>query len=133
MPILNFKPQFVDPIREGRKNHTIRADRKHPIKTGDKLYLYCGLRRKGAYRILPEPVTCTKAVPISIDFRRLGTQFNEFVFIGEQRLSHDECEALARADGFGDWTAMVAFWEREHGDCRGEVRFSGQIIHWKRV
>lgn len=66
MPLLNFRDQFVEPIRTGRKRHTIRATRKHPIQTGDKLYLYCGLRQRGAFRILPAPVVCTKALPIRI-------------------------------------------------------------------
>ena len=60
MALLNFKKQFVEPIRDGRKHHTIRAARKIPVKVGEKLYLYCGCRQKGAFRILPEPQTCTR-------------------------------------------------------------------------
>lgn len=130
MPILNFKPQFVEPIREGRKNHTIRADRKIPIKAGDKCYLYCGLRHKGAFRILPEPATCTKALPIRILLGRPGPH----VIIDGQDLNDDECEALAIADGFPNWSAMALFWVTEHkspGKGFGWVDFSGQIIHWE--
>jgi hypothetical protein len=120
--------QFVVPIREGRKNHTIRANRKYPIKPGDKLYLYCGRRRKGAFRILPDPVTCTRAFPIQIHLGHPGVS----VTVDGQQLSDDEREALATADGFESWTAMALFWVDNHSrkGTFGLVRFNGQIIHW---
>jgi hypothetical protein len=94
MPALNFKPQFVDPIREGRKKHTIRSNRKVPIKVGDQLFLYCGLRQKGAYRILPKPSTCNLVERISIeDLEELGYR----ITINGYVLAPDECEQLARS------------------------------------
>jgi hypothetical protein len=128
MPLLNFKRQFVDPIRLGTKRHTIRAERKVPIKAGDLLYLYCGLRREGAFRILPDPQICTKALPIHI---HLGYP-RVSVAIADEELSRDEIEALARADGFTDWNAMAHFWIATHGSKEriGFVDFHGQIIHW---
>lgn len=119
MPLLNFMSQFVEPIRESRKRHTIRADRKIPVKVGDKLYLYCGLRHKGAYRILPEPVTCTRVDRISIYYAH-----GPCVFIDAVELDKAECERLAVADGFDNFTEMMAFWD-------GRLPFTGQIIHWK--
>src|ERR1700677_4941422 len=96
MPLLNFQPQFVDPIRAKRKMHTIRADRKIPIKVGDKLYLYSGLRHKGAFRILDQPVRCTRVQGIEI--KEIGTV--KFVFVDGETLMPEECETLAKADGF---------------------------------
>lgn len=46
MALLNFQKQFADLIEAGTKRQTIRAARKYPIKVGDKLYLYTGLRTK---------------------------------------------------------------------------------------
>lgn len=120
MPLLNFKSIFVDHIRSGRKAHTIRAERKHPVKVGDKLYLYCGLRQKGAFRILPEPVICTKIQGIEI--RDIGNK--EFIFVDGETLMPDECETLAKADGFDNFKDMMAFWE-------GRLPFKGTIIHWR--
>lgn len=138
MPLLNFKPIFVQPIRDGTKAHTIRADRKHPIKVGDTLHLYCGLRRKGAYRILPKPVTCTKVQAIQIHICPLcngdgerccsSTHYESChtheIIVDEILLSRDEREQLARCDGFDDFSKMMAFWE-------GRLPFKGQIIHWR--
>ena len=120
MPLLNFKKQFVQPIRERRKKHTIRAERKIPVKVGDKLYLYCGLRQKGAYRILPGPTICTRVQGIEI--RDIGNK--EFIFVDGDTLMPDECESLAKADGFDSFKEMMSFW-------KGRLPFKGNIIHWK--
>jgi hypothetical protein len=118
MPLLNFKPQFVDPIRSGRKHHTIRATRAIPVKRGDNLYLYTGLRHKGAFRILPESVTCTRVESIEIN-----ASTTEMVTVDGCLLTYDEREQLAFCDGFANWDEMLAFWE-------GRLPFVGQIIHW---
>lgn len=141
MPALNFMPQFVDPIRAGTKHHTIRATRKVPVKRGDKLYLYCGMRHKGAFRILPEAQTCTKTYPIRIYIKFVAsalTLISEEVFVGEDRLLPDELATLAQADGFPDWNQMRWFWMKTHGKNRRSmgskltiVDFKGQIIHWR--
>ncbi len=54
MPSLNFEKQFVPLIESGQKRQTIRVERKNPIKVGDKLYLFSGLRTKYCYRIFTE-------------------------------------------------------------------------------
>lgn len=116
MPLLNFQPRFVGPIERREKLHTIRADRKHPIKVGDTLYLYTGLRHKGARRIIP-PVVCSRVEQIVINAD--GT-----VKVEGRYLSHLEFEELARCDGFDDAIEMLRFWE-------GRLPFKGQIIHWR--
>jgi hypothetical protein len=118
MPLLNFKAQFVEPILSGRKHHTIRATRKVPVKPGDSLYLYTGLRHPGARRILPEAVKCTKVQPIMI------TEWNgRTVYVDDSELDRDECERLAVADGFENFREMMRFWD-------GRLPFYGHIIHW---
>ena len=125
MPALNFKPQFVEPIRAGTKNHTIRADRAVPIKPGDKLYLYCGLRQKGAFRILSEPVTCTRVQQIEIDPKQGWWSYSITIWVDAVLLGFDETKRLAEADGFDSLEGMAAFW-------RDRLPFKGQIIHWRR-
>lgn len=123
MPLLNFKKQFVEPIRSGVKHHTIRAERKIPVKPGDRLYLYCGLRHEGAFRIMPEPVICTKTESIKIVCT--ATIHGGFqIYIENSILSADECARLAIADGFKDFLEMMKFWE-------GRLPFFGNIIHWR--
>lgn len=119
MPLLNFKKQFVPAIRSGRKRHTIRADRKIPVKVGDKLYLYCGARTKGCFKVLPAPVICSRVETIKIH-----AETSSMVTIDNVPLDYTEREALAYADGFSDWDEMLQFWE-------GRLPFKWQIIHWR--
>lgn len=121
MPLLNFQPRFVEPIRLSVKAHTIRAERKIPIKVGDKLYLYCGLRHPGAFRILPEPQACTKVRGIWIE-QDEGPRVR--LFVDGEFLYPDECEQLAVADGFSDFAEMMSFWD-------GRLPFNGNIVHWR--
>lgn len=126
MPAFSFKKQFVEPIRQGAKCHTIRGERKDgriPAKAGDTLYLYCGMRTKGCFKIFVGPlgdVTCTKVEPIWIT---LGVG-NFVVIIDGCILDQSEREALARADGFKNFPEMMRFWE-------GRLPFKGYIIHWR--
>lgn len=127
MPAFSFKKQFVEPIQAGTKHHTIRTERKDgriPAKVGDKLSLYCGMRTKGCFRILAGTVPCTKVEQIYIGLPRNCGLFHPYVFIGPVRLASDECESLAKADGFSDFNEMMMFWE-------GRLPFKGFIIHWK--
>jgi hypothetical protein len=124
MPLLNFKPRFVEPIRMDTKRHTIRAERKIPIKVGDNLYLYCGARTKKCFRILPEPVPCTKVQTITIEIKTRPDYQLICVVIDGEILDSSEAERLAFADGFSDFKDMMKFWE-------GRLPFKGQIIHWR--
>jgi hypothetical protein len=120
MPALNFSMQFVTAVQSGRKRQTIRAQRKVPIKAGDKLYFYTGMRSK-ACRKLGEAV-CTAVEPIRMGQgpgRRLR------VWIGERELTDDEIEALAHADGFDTTEDMRLWFVLMCGHS-----FSGQLIRW---
>ena len=127
MPLLNFKEQFVEPIRSGRKHHTIRSTRRIPVKPGDNLYLYTGLRHKGAFRILPDAVKCTETQTIQIQSLVGGVR----IVIDGNELAEDEMQRLAQADGFENLAAFYHFWQTTHGDAQGHVNFHGQIIHWR--
>jgi hypothetical protein len=121
MPAINFKAQFVAKIQAGTKRHTIRARRVRPVKVGDRLFLYCGMRHKGAFRILPDAVTCSEIQNISIeDLEEDGIRITVDGYV----LDVDEVERLAYADGFESFAEMVKFWE-------GSLPFFGNIIHWR--
>lgn len=119
MPAINFKAQFVAKIQAGPKRHTIRAHRARPVKAGDRLFLYCGMRHKGAFRILPDAVTCNEVQEISIeDLEEEGVRITVDGYV----LDVDQAERLACADGFESFSEMVKFWE-------GRLPFFGNIIH----
>ncbi len=118
MPLLNFKRQFAPEIKSGEKRSTIRPLRKRPIREGDILYLYVGLRSRNAERLGVE--VCTEA-------ERLTITENRDVVLGCRYLTEGEKETLAWQDGFrrGPFAAMIRFIEREYG-----LPFFGQIIKW---
>lgn len=115
MPLFNFMPRFVEPIRRGLKTHTIRSHRKFDCKPGDTMYLYCGLRHPGAYRII-KPPACTKVEEILIN--RDGS-----IWIAEVQLHPTEMEQLARRDGFHDLADFMKHWD-------GKFPFAGTVNHW---
>lgn len=143
MAAYNFQSRFVAPIQAGTKRHTIRADRKdgRVPKVGEMLHLFCGMRTKGCFRILPQPVECTKthSIQIRIVFIASACQLKEeTVVIDGQKLDKSEMETLAQADGFPDWNQMRWFWIKAHGKAKRAmgsryqtVNFSGNIIHWR--
>jgi hypothetical protein len=116
MGLYNFQKRFVPMILDGSKTHTIRAPRTHPDKVGNTLYLYTGLRQKGA-RLLLRAV-CTKIEEIRI-------YSNCQVSIDATLLDFDERQQLARCDGFKDFADMMVFWN-------GRRPFVGSIIHWRK-
>ena len=122
MGLYNFKKQFAPFILEGSKTHTIRAMRAHPEKPGNMLHLYTGLRQKGATLLFRAP--CVKVEEIEIEEIAEILQVPVHVVrVDGESLDRGECEALARRDGFRDFTEMMKFWD-------GRLPFKGHIIHW---
>ena len=124
MPILNFNKKFSGKVRNGRKHHTIRAFRKFPIKPGDTLYLYTGLRTKYAKRL--RIVTCSaihliKIRKSSIEITICGTSGA----VGMQKVWGAARDNFAKSDGFTGWAEMKEWWLKVPG-----LPFTGQLICW---
>jgi uncharacterized protein YqfB (UPF0267 family) len=117
MGLYNFQQRFVGAVLSGRKNHTIRAHRKHPDKPGDTMHLYTGLRTKKARLLMRRP--CVKVEEILIE-EICSTQ----IYVDGVELDLAERNRLARADGFDSFEQMKEFW-------KGRLPFKGQIIHWQ--
>ena len=114
MGLYNFRSRFVDAILNGSKTHTIRSNRKRGDKPGNTMHLYTGLRQKGARLLMRAP--CIRVEAIHIDRQKQ-------VFLSEEQLSPDECEAMALRDGFSSFADMMTFWE-------GRLPFDGHVYHW---
>lgn len=119
MGLYNFQARFVPFILSGEKTHTIRSIRANPDKPGNTLHLYTGLRQKGA-RLLFR-AECIRVEEIVITP-------GSMVRVAGQWLEEDECEALARRDGFPDFASMMKFWK----EPRDRTPFRGHVIHWRK-
>jgi hypothetical protein len=116
MPSLNFKDQFADLVERGIKKHTIRRRRKQPIKQGDNLYLFTGMRTRDCRRL--RSTRCDRETYIHI-----GS--DKTVLLGNRFLDDGEKHELAVNDGFSDFKEFLQFF-RETGGLPVE----GQLIEW---
>jgi hypothetical protein len=126
MGLYNFQERFMPFILDGRKTHTIRATRSNVDKPGNMLHLYTGLRQKGARLLMRVPCTCVQE--IVIDRFGLSGKGPGIVRIDDYQLGDDECEELARRDGFSSFREMLKFWTQPVN----RLPFRGHIIHWKK-
>ena len=118
MPALNFQKQFAPDVRSGRKSQTIRAKRKHPIKEGDTLYLYTGMRTKHCQKL--KEVKCNSVLDFSIIANGASCT------VGQHPLYHIESlNKIAVADGFENWWEMARWFSETHS-----LPFEGDLITW---
>jgi len=119
MPILNFKKQFAADVESGKKRQTIRATRKRPIKAGEKLHLFCGLRTTNRRRLAL--VECLSVSDILIT--DISGQVE--IMVDGVLLSDTGKEVIASRDGFKNLDEMITFFWDTHG-----LPFEGQLIRW---
>lgn len=128
MPALGYKARFAAMVASGEKPHTIRSPRAHPIKVGDVLQHYTGMRTKQCRRLC-EPTVCTAVTGITI----FASHRVVILAAGSQRYPREisvalDChttEALAKADGFADAAEFFAWFGETHGPV-----FEGFLIEW---
>lgn len=134
MVAYSFQPEFAIPIIGKTKSQTIRKARTgktRDARTGDELQLFTGLRTKQTK--LLGTARCHSAGAVALEFDR-----DRVVLYAGSSVLHrvavyvetpEAVDTFARMDGFADWKAMKAFWNRHHP---GFVdRFEGVIILWE--
>ena len=118
--VLGFKPQFEEPILQGRKKHTIRIDKNDRWKPGMKIHFATGVRTR-LYHQFYEGF-CKSVQNIQIVHLRYSLLVNKaLIFIDDRQLSFDEIELLAINDGFEDVSEFLNWFDEN---------FEGKIIHW---
>src|SRR3990167_9791021 len=125
MPLLNFQKRFVTQVESGGKKQTIRKMRKIPIKAGDKLFLYTGLRTKYC-RKLGEGI-CERVRHILIEMKTDGISPHYTVTVnGDKECLYGEIlRNIAIQDGFLNTVELISFFKKTH-----TLPFDGQIINW---
>lgn len=118
MVAYSFQPQFVDPIRSGRKQQTIRAiGRRRHVRPGDALQLYTGMRTRSCRLI-------GRATCADVEAVRIWFEPDRVILFTRGDV---DLEPFAQADGFRSWAELRAFWAKHHPDVD---RFSGFLIRW---
>ncbi|GHM98825.1 hypothetical protein WSM22_03150 [Cytophagales bacterium WSM2-2] len=101
MPALNFISKFKKAILNGDKPGTIRQQRKNPIKPGDTLYLFTGMRSAKCKKF--DTKLCLKVYPIEVDFK------NRQIIIDGIKLGPVSRESFATIDICGTENEFFKF------------------------
>ena len=124
--ILSFKPQFVEPILDFSKIHTIRLDPHNRWKAGTKIHFATGIRTK-SYRQFMEG-ECKGVQKIEI---KQGGKFSVWTWlvitINGKGINEETFYKLCRNDGFGDTLDFENFFFPKKQNPK---IFKGKIIHW---
>lgn len=129
--LLTFtKTQFKDLIKQGIKQHTIRADKHNRWKVGNKIHFWIGNPRNTRGKNKPYQFgegICSRVETIKMTFSIPEDWQIDEVKIGEDIIlkTDDELNALAVNDGFENWSQMKLWFDNE------DKMFAGKIIFWK--
>jgi hypothetical protein len=123
MTAFSFKRRFVNPILEGTKGGTIRADRKDGLlpAIGTELQLYTAMRTVQCALIMRTP--CIAVLPIALYLKGR----TRIVAAGQVWRGAKALDRFARFDGFGDFADMRDFWREEYEALKD---FHGNWTKW---
>ena len=127
--VIGFKKQFVEPILQGSKVHTIRDDNGKRWKPGMSMQMYTGSRfSKTDYKKFSEKeCISTQGITMFLEEDDNGLDILR-CFIDELKQGFD-FEAFAKADGFHSAIDFANWWTKVLEDKPGR-KFEGIIIHW---
>jgi hypothetical protein len=123
--VLGFKPQFVQPILNGTKKHTIREDKNNRWKRGNSIQMATGVRTK-KYNMFKIDV-CKGIQTIEIKWTPhdpdslQGRSVRVFIDGKDVTMKDDIIDALVVNDGFESRLEFFTWFSDN---------FEGKIIHW---
>jgi hypothetical protein len=121
MALINFsREDFIDAVANGSKHFTIRQLRKNPIKKGETLQLYTGLRTKQAKKL--KDTICKNVWDIKIENKK-----NEFLFWLEgKELTTKKVKDISNKIGFDSVEEWIEYFKEKY-----KFPFKGQLIEWE--
>lgn len=115
MVAFNFSPEFADAVASGAKCQTVRKTAR--AKKGDTLQLYTGQRTKSCRKL-------REAECLYVDYVHIAP---DGLTVGDTEKHHGNADAFAKRDGFENYAAMVAWFEKKYGS----PHFVGYVHRWK--
>ena len=140
MPLVNFQDWLAPKVYSGVKRQTLRAQRKHPFKEGQRLYLFTG----SYYYRADDPsetrhplekigeAVCSQVQTAWIFHHNPlpGTGQCFSLYLDEVMQGGDAHNGFAYADGFaGGWSEFEEWLTANHG----RQSFNGQLVHWDEI
>lgn len=105
MVAFNFSPEHAPKVESGEKNQTIRRTARG--KVGDRCQLYTGQRTKACRKLRQDDPPLLHVTPCHIR--------PEGFVVGNTAGVPKGKDAFARADGFKNYKAMVAWFQARYG------------------
>jgi len=115
--VIGFKTQFVQPILDGTKIHTIREDAHNRWQTGKTMHMATGVRTK-QYKQFNKAV-CTGKQSIAMYYD--DAPFPIISIDGQKPIDYDTLLLLAKNDGFKSVEDFIAWFS---------TSYVGWIIHY---
>lgn len=130
MPMLGYQSWKAEKVESGECRQTIRAQRRRPIRVGERLHQFVGLRTKACRKLRADKIDiCTETFPISLSFTGGGEPV--WLVCGTAP-TKAEIDDIARRDGFKCVLEMSQWFFHNHIDRMPECGgvFVGQVIRW---
>lgn len=116
--VIGFNKQFVQPILDGTKIHTIREDKHHRWKVCMQMHMATGVRTKKYKQFAKGTCTGTRRINIYPSEKKVSIIINS---TEEKFFSKKGIETLAKNDGFA---SVEDFWEWFNKP------FQGKLLYW---
>jgi len=128
--VIGFKKQFVEPILQGSKVHTIRDDNGKRWKPGLSMQMYTGSRfsKKDYKKFAEKQCISTQGITMFLEEQDNGLDVLR-CFIDDLKESDFDFNAFAIADGFESFKEFGDWWIKVLEEKPGR-KFDGIIIHW---
>lgn len=123
MVAYNFMAQFAEPVRNGSKPHTVRANgkRRHAV-AGEMLQLYTGMRSPNC--VLLREVPCIGSWPAHLP---VSAKHGPLIWsIAGHSMGCETMDTFAQNDGFHNALHMAEWLVETHGED-----FTGTLIAWE--
>lgn len=118
--VLGFNKQFVDPIMQGIKVHTLRDDPHNRWKPGVKMHQAVGVRTS-SYECFNEAYCESTQQVIMTHTPQRGLE----VWVDGKKLDEDTIDTLVKKDGFAQRAAFIDwFFTGKEDDVKKK------LLHW---
>ena len=130
MGLLGYQNWKAELVESGICRQTIRARRRYPVKVGDRLFHYRGLRTAKAKRLRQTVQDfCQQTFPIEL---HAGKEVPLWIVDNEVCGSDDPALLdISTRDGFKSVEEMTAWFLKNHKQrAKGDLLFVGDVIRW---
>lgn len=136
MPGIDFRKRFAEMVKSGTKTQTIRKKRNPPIKEGQHLTLWTGMRTKQCMPL--GDATCTDVLPIKIilDKKEIWLWDEESESLDQEGeivgnfyfLNPEKANDFVKDDGFNNQDEFFEFFKNVPPDV---LHFEMVVIYWE--